>query len=163
MAMGKKVLERVISDPEARELLGRIGESIELEDSIRADMKTFVLSCIYGESAGSTCGQARASNWQQMKKKSTIRLPPDDDPLNLHVERTNYTYYCQLHYSLFDHSSTIGHGWELVNGKCRPVRYSRSPLPQQLTLPDFSEESETNSEMSKSGNLTDSEKYKSHD
>ena len=40
----KKVMERVISDHEVRELLGRIGESIDLEDSIRADMKTFVLS-----------------------------------------------------------------------------------------------------------------------
>ena len=34
------MLERVISDPESRELLGQTGESIDLEDSIRADMKT---------------------------------------------------------------------------------------------------------------------------
>lgn len=153
----KKVMETVISDPEARKLLGRIGESIDLEDSIRADMKTFVLSCIYGESADATCGQARASKWQKMKKKSMIRLPPDDDSLNPHVERTNYITYCQLHYNLYDHPSPIGHGWELVNGKCRPVRYTQPPLPQQLMLPDSSEESESDSEMSESGNSTDSE------
>lgn len=70
----KKVMERVISDPEASKLFGRIGESIDSEDSIRADMKTFVLSCIYGESADATCGQARASKWQKMKMKSTICL-----------------------------------------------------------------------------------------
>ena len=52
----KKVMERVISDPKERGLLGGIGESIDLEDSIRADMKTFVLSCLFGESADATCG-----------------------------------------------------------------------------------------------------------
>jgi hypothetical protein len=51
------VLERVVFDFEARELLGRIGESIDLEDSIIADMNTFVLSCIYGESADAACKQ----------------------------------------------------------------------------------------------------------
>ena len=153
----KKVMARVISDPEARELLGRIGERIDLEDSIRADMKTFVLSCIYAESADATCGQARASKWQKMKKKSTIRLPPDDDSLNPHVEKTNYITYCQLHYNLFSHPSPIGQGWELVNGKCRPVHYTQPPLSQQIMLPDSSEESETDSEMSESGDSTDSE------
>ena len=30
------------------------------------------------------------------------------------------------------HPSPIGHGWELVNGKCRPVRNIVPPLPEQL-------------------------------
>jgi hypothetical protein len=46
-----------------------------------------------------------------MKKKSTARLPPDDDTLNQHVEGTNYITYCQLHYNLIEHPSPIGHGW----------------------------------------------------
>ena len=71
---GKKVMDRVISDPEARKLLERIGESIDLEDSIRANMKTFVLSCIYGGRADATCGQARASKWQ--KKEEEYDPPP---------------------------------------------------------------------------------------
>ena len=87
----------------------------------------------YGESAGVTCGQARASKWHKLKKKCTIRLPPDEDSLDRHVERTNYITYCQLHYNLQEHPPPIGHGWELVNGKCRPVRHTLPPLPQQLT------------------------------
>ncbi|KAL8565961.1 hypothetical protein ACOMHN_054946 [Nucella lapillus] len=125
---GKKtVMETAMTNPEARELLERVGESLDLENSVKADMKSFVLSSIYGESADATCGQARASKWHKMKRKSTFRLPPDDDSLNLHVERTNYITYCQLHYNLFDHPSPIGHGWELVDGKCRPVRYTQPP------------------------------------
>ena len=42
----KKVLEKVMVVAEARELLGRVGESLELKDEVRADMKTFVLSII---------------------------------------------------------------------------------------------------------------------
>ncbi|KAF3856929.1 hypothetical protein F7725_017652, partial [Dissostichus mawsoni] len=92
-------------------------------------MKAFVLSIVYAESGDVTCGQARASKWHKLKKKSTVHLPPDDDSLDHHVERKNYIAYCQL----LEHPSPIGHGWELVNGKCRPVRHTLPPLPQQLT------------------------------
>jgi len=83
---GKKpVLQKVFTDPEARQLLARIGENLELQEEVRADMKAFVLSKVYAESSDVTCGQARASKWHKLKKKSMIRLPPDDDSLNLHL------------------------------------------------------------------------------
>ncbi|KAJ8375735.1 hypothetical protein SKAU_G00063150 [Synaphobranchus kaupii] len=125
----KKVLEKVMTDPEARELLGRVDV---------------------------TCGQARASKWHKLKK-CTIHHPPDDDSLNLHVERTNYITYCQLHYNLLEHPSPIGHGWELVNGKCRPVCHTLPPLPQQLTPHDCSDESSSDDERSECGESTDSD------
>ena len=43
----KKLLQQVISDPEARELVERAGESLELWNKVKADMKTFVLSKVY--------------------------------------------------------------------------------------------------------------------
>ena len=55
----KKVLQKVISDPEARELLQ---QRLELRDEVKAAMKTFVLHAMYSENAGVTCGQARASS-----------------------------------------------------------------------------------------------------
>ena len=45
----KPVLKKVMMDPEARELLGRVGESLELEDDVRADVQAFVLSCLWWE------------------------------------------------------------------------------------------------------------------
>ena len=159
---GKKpVLEKVITDPEARGLLGRVGESLELEDEVRSNMKTFVLSKIYALSDVVNCGQARASQWHKLKKKSTIRLPPDDDSLGLLLERVNYITYCQLNYNLLEHSSPIGHGWEILNGKCRPVRHTLPPLPQQLLHRHCSEESSDESgsddERSECGQSTDSD------
>ena len=153
----KKLLEKVIVNAEARELLGRVGESLKLKDEVRADMKAFVLSIVYGQSANVTCGQARASKWHKLKKKSTILLPPDEDSLDRHVERTNYITYCQLHYNLEEHPCPIGHGWELVNGKCRPVRHTLPPLPQQLTSQDCSVESSSDDEWSQCGESTDSD------
>ena len=85
----------MINDSGARELLGRVGERLELQDS-------------------------------------TIRLPPDDDSLNLHLKRTNYIAYCQLHYGMREHPSPIGHGCTIMNGKCRPVRHTVPSLPEHL-------------------------------
>lgn len=156
----KKLLQKVISDPVARRLLGRVGESLELRDEVKSAMKTFVLYEIYSENAGVTCGQARASRWHKMKKKCTVRLPPDDDTLNHHLERTNYITYCQIHYDLLEHPSPIGHGWEFMNGKCRPVRYTKPPLPHKLTpdhdIDDGSDESSSDDD-SEISDSTDSD------
>ena len=41
---GKKLVwENMINDSGARELLGRVGERLELQDSVKADMKAFVI------------------------------------------------------------------------------------------------------------------------
>ena len=61
---GKKpLLQKLVKDPEARELLGRVGESLGLKDEVKADMEAFILSKVYGEDIALTCGQARASKW----------------------------------------------------------------------------------------------------
>jgi len=37
-----------------------------------------------------------------------------------------------LHPLIKKHPSPIGHGWELVDGNCRPVRYTHPALPAHL-------------------------------
>ena len=48
-------------------------------------------------------------------------------------------------------------GWELVNGKCHSVHNSLLPFPQQLTCHDYSDESNSEVEMSECGESTDSD------
>ena len=72
---GKKVLQKVISNPEARELLKQVGERLELRDEVKTAMKTFVLHTMYSENAGVTCGQAKASTWHKMKKSAQSASP----------------------------------------------------------------------------------------
>ena len=61
-----------------------------------------------------------------------MRLPRDNDSLNLHIIRANYLAHIQRHAELRNHPSPIGHGWEMMNGNCRPVRYTKLDLPAVL-------------------------------
>ena len=66
---------------------------------------------------------------RRMSRLFLMRLPPDNDSLNLHIMRANYLAYIQRHAKLRNHPSPIGHGWEMMNGHCRPVRYTKLDLP----------------------------------
>ena len=92
-----------------------------------------------------TMGTARTAKWKAMKKKSFIRLPPVVDSLRQHCLRANYLAYLINHPSLKDHPSPLGHGWELISGRCRPVHHTRPALPAHLPEPrEDSEENESN-------------------
>ena len=133
---GKKSLfEKLKKDRQAQELLEKVGDKLTLEDSVRLNMKIFVLWKMYGERTDS-CAKARASKWKKMKKKSTTRLPPDEDTLNHHCDRTNYLAYCLKHFELNQHPSPIGYGWEMVNGRCRPIRHTTSAIPE-FNIPEI--------------------------
>ena len=121
----KSIFDKLKKDPEARSLLLKVGDTLDLPEDVRNDMRKFVLQKIYGEMA-STCREARAKKWRKMKKKSLSRLPPDEDTLHHHFDRVNYLSYCQKHFRLAQHPSPIHHGWEIINGKYRPIR---STLP----------------------------------
>ena len=165
----KSVMKKLFGDPEARELLVNVGKCLSLESNTKREMKTFVLTKIYGESIGLSCGQARASKWRKQKKKSTATLPPDQDSLSNHLQRTNYITYCQVHFRNKDHPSPIFHGWELRNGRCRPIRHTLAPLTQeaageerdlQRNLIDYVWDdscSETDDDPSEFGQSTDSD------
>ena len=56
----KRVLKNVINDQEARQLLMAVGDNITLEEDVESDMRTFVISKIYGGSTSVTCGQVRS-------------------------------------------------------------------------------------------------------
>ena len=156
----KKLLQKCGNDPQSVALLQRVGVGLQLQDDTKADMRLFILQNVHDESSDITCGQARASKWNRMKKKSTAWLPHDEDSLNQHLERTNFISYCQLHFDLVKHPSPIDHGWEIINGKCKPVRHSRPALPptlEQFDCPDGDRrESSSNDEESEIGESTDS-------
>ena len=124
-------------------------------------MEAFILTKIYGSDPGLNCAEARASKWRKQKKKITLSLPPDSDSLYHHLLRTNYITYCQRHYDLHVHPSPISCGWEIKNGRCRPVRYISAALPDLLLEPSESYDSDndstdTDNEDTEYGDSTDS-------
>ena len=98
--------------------------------------------------------EARAMKWNTLKNKSFIRLHPDAYSLRQHCLRANYLAYLVHHPSMKHHPSPLGHGWELVDGRCRPVRHTRPALPTHLPAPGPAEDSceEDEDEESKEAN-----------
>ena len=63
--------------------------------------------------------ELRSLVWRRMKKKSTQRLPPDEDTLRLHIQRCNYVIFMNLHYSSpCAIESPSYHGWISEDGLC---------------------------------------------
>ena len=130
----------------ARQQLSRFGESLELEEEVLEELFQFTRLLVYGDKKSSTMAEARATKWKQMKNKSFIRLPPDADSLHQHCLCANYLAYLVRHPSLKHHPSPLGHGWELMDGHCRPVRHTRPALPAHLPTPEPGEDSEDDDE-----------------
>ncbi|KAJ8333974.1 hypothetical protein SKAU_G00412930 [Synaphobranchus kaupii] len=131
---------------EAQQKLLRCGDSLDPEEEVVEELFEFTRHVIYGDKKSITMAEARAAKWKRMKNKSFIRLPPDADSLRQHCLRANFLAYLVHHPSLKHHPSPLGHGWELVGGRCRPVRHTRPALPTHLPAPGPAEESEEDDE-----------------
>ena len=139
---GKKSLyDQVATSPVARRQLSRCGDCLDLEEETVEQLFEFTSQIIYGDNKNSTMAEARAAKWKRMKNKSFIRLPPDECSIRQHCLRANYLAYLMRHPSLKHHPSPLGHGWELVGDRCRPVRHTRPDLPTHLPAPEPVEES----------------------
>lgn len=119
------------SDDSAHALLQSVGKYLPVPQDVLDNMEIFTIRYIYNVSK--SLSNARARKWRQMKKRSTLRLPPDKDSHNLKVTRGKYQTYMLLHYGQVEPApSPLGHGWTLENGKCIPVRHTKPALPKRL-------------------------------
>ena len=140
------VYDRVAKSTEAQRLLSQCGNRLDLEEEVLEQLFQFTRHVIYGDTNTSTMAESRAVKWKTLKNKSFIRLPPDADSLRQHCLRANYLAYLVRDPSMKNHPLPLGHGWELVGGRCRPVRYTRPALPMHLPAPGLVEESEEDSD-----------------
>ena len=141
----KLVNDQVAKSYVARRLLSQCGDSLDPQEEVLEELFQFTPLFIHGDSKSSTIStmaDARAAKWKTLKIKSFIRLPPDADSLRQHCLRANYLAYLMRHPSVKHHPSPLGHGWELVSSRCRPVRHTRPALPIHLPAPGPSEDSE---------------------
>ena len=97
-----------------------------------------------------------ALKWEQMKGKSTSRIPPDLDSFKLHVARVNYQTYIYLAFDKPDvPQQPTGHGWTLQNGMCVPLRFTEEALPRSLHASLHPELQELRADLSDTGNESD--------
>ena len=122
----RSIYDKVAKNPKLQKLLYDVGKQIPMNDNVLQQMKRFVIRAVYGDMKSCTAREARAGKWKVLKKKSTLRLCPDDDSLKYLCERGNYLAYVALHPQIKDHPCPIGNGWTLQDGALRAIRYTRS-------------------------------------
>ena len=151
-ASKKVIAGRIQSCSEARHLLESCGRELPATRRVFEDLQQFVIKYIYSDDKIDTLAEARAKKWRMMKRKNTIRLPPDSDSLSHHLERANFLAYIQINYHLQTHPSPIGNGCHRVDGFCLPVRYALPALPASISLATNQEDLESGSDADASEN-----------
>ena len=127
-----KLFDKLINSDRAKQQLKKCGDCVELTPECKANLLLFTREVIYADPNSNTMAEARARKWSNQRNKSFCRLPPDEDTLTQHFKRANYLAYLLKHPSLREHPSPIGKGWEFINNKIRPVRYTKPALPHFL-------------------------------
>jgi len=119
------------------------GESLPATDAAVSDKVQFVIQYIYSDKKSLTATEARAVKWKNLKNKTTMHLPPDQDSLMMDIVGANYLAFIQKKFLRKVHPSPLTHGWHLVNGRCLPVQYSKPALTITLAPMEESEDAES--------------------
>ena len=107
-AHGKNsIYDKISGVSHLRDLIIDVGKELPLSDSVRKMIKTLIIQVIYGDNKSETPGGGRSVKWKSMKKKSTLRLCPDDDTVDHYCERAKYLSYIQLHPEVYNHPPPI--------------------------------------------------------
>ena len=154
------LFERLAKSAETRSLLLKCG--LQLSDDALNDLKIYVMRYVYGDVRSSSLDLLRAEKWRCPKKKSLMRLPPDDDCLKQHITRANFLAYIKHHPELRDHPSPVGYDWTLVNGRCRPVRHTQQALPPELHTPSTLQAGDGSSGDESESEVSDLPHFESH-
>lgn len=95
-----------------------VGAALPLSNNLTKILRKFTLQHVYNDKKSQSLAESRASKWKKMKKKSTQRLPPDEDSHDLRARRVNYQCYIYRSYSRKDAPpSPSNHGWTITEGK----------------------------------------------
>lgn len=94
-----------------------VGRSLPVNDEVITQLRMFTLRIVYNDRVSVSLGKSRASKWVQMKKKTTRRLPPDENSHKQRAARVNYVTNILLNYrSKNAPPSPVSHGWTLSDG-----------------------------------------------
>ncbi len=92
------VLENEKKTPEFASFISDLGLQVELCPDVMEKLKKFTIKCFYHDISSHSLAEARPSKWLSMKRKSTERLPPDEDSLAQHCRIANNKCCIWKHY-----------------------------------------------------------------
>ena len=134
-ARGKKVImTNVMKSLETVTFyLKDFGENLTMDKDVYKNIIMFIIRFVYIDKKSLYLAESRFLAWTKMKKKSTRRLPPDEDTLIGHIKRSNYVIYMNLNYdSSFINESPSNHGWIIQDNIYVPKRYHKPALPHTM-------------------------------
>ena len=70
---------KIQKNREGQQMLLNIGKNENISQTGITNARAFVIKFMYNNKISCNLAQARAKNWKQMKTKTTLRLPPDED------------------------------------------------------------------------------------
>ena len=134
---GKKaVLKNVHKNiHKAKELLETFGKSLNISEECYKDVILFIIRFVYNDNKSVSPAESRCLFWKRMKKKSTQRLPPDEESLRWHIMRSNYVVHTIMNYNTASYttSSPSENGWNIVDDACVPIRYKNPCIPESFS------------------------------
>ena len=151
------MFNKIKKSTRAKEQLEHCGEDEELEEECVQELLSFTRETVYGDYLSQSMGESRARKWRSQKKKSISRLPPDEDSTRYKIQISNYQAYLMRNPDIRDHPTAVGKGWEVVNGVCRPHRYSKPALPENLNQINLNTENETDMDQSNNDDTEESD------
>ena len=104
-----------------------------MDKDVYENIIMFIIRFVYNDKKSLNLAESHSLAWKKKKKKSTQRLPPDEDTLIGHIKRSNYVIYMNLNYdSLFINESPSNHGWIIQDNIYVPKRYHKPALPHTM-------------------------------
>ena len=109
---------KTVDDLDLYMLLADVGHDVPIRPQVQRNLEKFTIQVVYNDKSSRNLEEARAKKWNEMKRKSTQRLPPNTDSHNHHAARVNYTTYMYSNYDKKEGPpSPLNNGWNLEHGK----------------------------------------------
>ena len=117
------------------DLLANLGRRLNVTKELTENLDKFTIRVIYNVRNSKTLAEARAKKWNSMVKEGTLRLAPDKDSFNQHLNRANYQAHIWLHYNNpRPPVSPLSYGWEMKSDIIKPQNKGRTRdnVPQKI-------------------------------
>ena len=100
--------------------------------------KEFIRSVVYVAESSENYVDRRFRTYKNLKRKTSMAIPPDKDSLELaikraHLQTSTWLSCCEQNVQTLDPEEC---GWKLTDGKLKPLWFNGDQFPRQLLDPD---------------------------
>ena len=135
MTTGKlRVFKKVISHPESLTFLQSLGKGRDLTKENIEQIKDLYAVPFTVEKKNETYVETRIRLYKNLRKKSSMPLPPDPDPVVQVIKRAHFQAYEWYHCneSIISHLHLENWGWRVQDEQVIPVWFTGNQIPPSM-------------------------------